>query len=65
MLAEGGYVCQEKSIMVNLGSMLTNEIICPADASHVFSNENIDQFVEVLKEWKIVFDAYPLAANVG
>ena len=35
--------------MVNLSSMLTDEII--------------DQLVEIFKDWSTVFKAYPLAVN--
>lgn len=37
-------------VLVNLGSMLTNEII--------------DQLVEVFKEWGTVFKAYPLNVSI-
>jgi hypothetical protein len=30
----------------------------------VISNQIIDQFVEVLKEWKVVFEAYPIINNL-
>lgn len=50
--------------MVSPGSIFTNEIICPADASHVFSDKNMDQLVETFKEWSVVFKAYPIAPNV-
>src|SRR3990167_10688477 len=42
----------------------SDEIICPADASHVISDEIMDQLVGVFKDWSTVFKAYPPVANM-